>query len=103
MPGELAQIGMLKGDTTNWTPLRPLPAGKYYWHVAPRAGTALSGEQAARRAQAHDGQLPHRLRKQDLSTWVLPETVKKGARLLRRHTQERGWAKVSKTIALRAP
>ena len=37
MPGELAQIGMLKGDATKWTPARPLPAGKYYWHVASRA------------------------------------------------------------------
>jgi hypothetical protein len=43
-------------------------------------------------------------RKQDLSTCVLPETVKKGARLRFVVTlKSEGGAKASKTIALRAP
>jgi hypothetical protein len=153
MPGELAQIGMLKGDATKWTPSRPLPAGKYYWHVASRAGaqnrvyssvsafvirplisklsiTAKSsygrmflittswtaneqkvdflarlyqgGRRLGERKLTTDNVLIDS-RKQDLSTWVLPETVKKGARLRFVVTlKSEGGAKASKTIAIRA-
>ena len=141
MPGELAQIGMLKGDATKWTPSRPLPAGKYYWHVASRAGaqnrvysavssfvirplisklsisakssygrmflittswtaneqkvdflcTALSREQAARRAQADDGQLPHRLPQAGpLDVGPAGDGQEGRPPALRRHPQERG-------------
>jgi hypothetical protein len=153
MPGELAQIGMLKGDATNWTPSRPLPAGKYYWHVGSRAGAQnrvyssvsafvikpliskiaitakssygrmflittswMANEQkvdfSARLYQGSKRLGERKLttdnflidsRKQDLSTWILPETVKKGARLRFVVTlKSEGGAKASKTVALRA-
>ena len=38
MPGELAQTSMLKEGVSKWTPIQPLPAAKYYWHVASTAG-----------------------------------------------------------------
>jgi hypothetical protein len=153
MPGELAQIGMLKGDATKWTPSRPLPAGKYYWHVASRAGTQnrvyssvsafvirpliskvsitakssygrmflittswtanerkvdflarlyQGGRRLGERKLTTDNFLIDS-RKQDLSTWILPETVKKGARLRFVVTlKSEGGAKASKTIAIRA-
>ena len=154
MPGELAQIGVLKGDATKWTPSRPLPAEKYYWHVASRAGVqnrvysavssfvirplisklSISAKSSYGRmfvittswtaneqkvdflARLYQGskRLGERKlttdnflidsRKQDLSTWVLPETVKKGARLRFVVTlKSEGGAKASKTIGLRAP
>jgi hypothetical protein len=154
MPGELAQIGMLTGDATKWTPSRPMPAGKYYWHVASRAGaqnrvyssvgsfvirpliskiliTATSSygrmflittswaaneqkvDYIARLYQGSKRLGERKLttdnflidsRKQDLSTWVLPETVKKGARLRFVVTlKSEGGAKASKSKSLRAP
>jgi hypothetical protein len=154
MPGELAQIGVLKSDATKWTPSRPLPAEKYYWHVASRAGAqnrvysevssfvirplisklSISARSSYGRmfvittswtaneqkvdflARLYQGsrRLGERKlttdnflidsRKQDLSTWVLPETVKKGARLRFVVTlKSEGGAKASKTIGLRAP
>ena len=132
MPGELVEVGVLEADMTKWTPERPLPAGKYYWHVAGKtesvkhmftpvsafvirpAITKLSitvktyglqrtflitttwtanerkvaltarlfagSKKLAERKLDTDNFLID-VRKQDLSTWILPPTVKKGARL----------------------
>ena len=118
---------------TKWTPERPLPAGKYYWHVAGKTEerrsicSARSARSSSARAIsklsiavktyglqrtflitttwtanerkvaltarlfAGSKKLSERkldtdnflidVRKQDLSTWILPPTVKKGTRL----------------------
>jgi hypothetical protein len=154
MPGELAEIGFLKPDSTKWTPTRPLPAGKYFWHVGSRADTGarvyspvssfvitpvitkvsitaktsfgrmflittkwtanerkvdfvarlfLGSKRLGERRLTTDNVLIDSP-KQDLSTWVMPETVKKGARLRFVVTlRSEGGAKASKSIALRAP
>jgi hypothetical protein len=154
MPGELAEIGMLRSDATKWTPARPLPAGKYYWHVASRLDTGIrvysavssfvirplitklsittktsygrlflitTSWTANERKVDFVARLFHGRKrlaerklttdnflidspKQDLSTWIIPETVQKGARLRFTVTlRSEGGAKASKTIALRAP
>jgi hypothetical protein len=132
MPGELVEIGVLESDMTKWTPERPIPAGKYYWHVAgkteseqhlfspvssfvirPAIGkisvavktygpqrtflittTWTANERKVAftaRLFAGSKKLGERkldtdnflidVRKQDLSTWIIPPTVKKGTRL----------------------
>ena len=154
MPGELVEIGMLRGDTTKWTPTRPLAAGKYYWHAASRSDTGArvysevssfairpliskvsitaktsygrmflitTSWVANERRVDFKARLFHGTKrlgerklttdnllidspKQDLSTWVIPEMVKKGARLRYIVTlKSEGGAKASKSIALRAP
>jgi hypothetical protein len=154
MPGELAEIGMLKFDATKWTPARPLAAGKYFWHVGSRTNTGArvyspvssfvirpvitkisitaktsfgrmfvittkwtanerkvdfvarlfhGSKRVAERKLTTDNFLIDSP-KQDFSTWMVPESVPKGARLrFVVSLRSEGGAKASKTISLRAP
>jgi hypothetical protein len=44
MPGELAQTSLLKEGVSKWTPTQPLPAARYYWHVASTTGAGQPRE-----------------------------------------------------------
>jgi hypothetical protein len=129
---ELQDADILEQGEGKWTPERPIPAGKYYWHVASGSESVKHGFSAVNsfvirpaimfKSIAVKTYLPQRTflitttwyanmravnlvarlmagskqlgvkklktdnflidaRKQDLSTWVLPPTVKKGTRL----------------------
>lgn len=156
MPGELAQTSILKEGVSKWTPIQPLPAAKYYWHVASTAGQGQPREfsqtssfvirpfitkpsftvktyagqhmffvttswtanmrkvdlvaalfagsrKLAERKLATDNVLIDG-KKTDISTWIVPSTVKKGARLrLVVKLSGEGGARASATKPLRAP
>jgi hypothetical protein len=128
---ELQDSDILQPGDAKWTPIRPIPTGKYYWHVASGSASVKHGFSAVNsfiirpsirfksiavktypqrtflittswyanmrtvnlvaRLMAGSKQLDIKKlktdnflidgRKQDLSTWVLPPTVKKGTRL----------------------
>ena len=155
MPAELVEIGVLESDMTKWTPERPLPAGKYYWHVAGKtaedrhlfspvssfvirpsiskmsiavktyglqrtflitttwtanerkgfftARLFAGSKKLAERKLATDNFLVD-APKQDLSTWIIPPTVKKGTRLrFVVQVKTQGGATRTITKTLRAP
>jgi hypothetical protein len=156
MPGELAQTSLLKEGVSKWTPTQPLPAAKYYWHVASTTGLGQPREfsqtssfvirplirkpsftvktyagqrmffvtttwtanirkvdlnavfyAGSKRLAARELTTDNFLidgKKNDISTWIVPATVKKGTllRLVVRLSGE-GGARATATKSLRAP
>lgn len=156
MPGELAQTSILKEGVSKWTPVQPLPAAKYFWHVASTAGQGeprefsqtssfvirplitkpsftvntyagqrvffvttswtanirkvdlaaalcVGGKRLAERKLTTDNFLIDG-KKTDISTWIVPSTVKRGSRLrLVVKLSGEGGARASATKSLRAP
>jgi len=156
MPGELAQTALLVAGASNWKATQPLPAAKYYWHIASTSGRGQPREfsktssfvirpliaKPSLAVKTYAGQRmfyvatswtanirtvdfsatlfagSKRLgtrelttdnflidgKKTDISTWIVPPTVKKGARLrLVVRLSGEGGAKATATKSLRAP
>lgn len=156
MPGELAQTGLLVAGASKWTPTQPLPAAKYYWHIASTGGRGQPREfsqtssfvirpliarptfvvktyagqrvffvtttwtanirkvdfsavlfAGAKRLGARELTTDNFLidgKKTDISTWIIPSTVKKGTRLrLVVKLSGEGGARARATKSLRAP
>jgi hypothetical protein len=156
MPGELADTGQLAAGASKWTPTRPLPAAKYFWHVASTSGQGQPREFGQTSSfvirpliakpsfvvKTYAGQRmlfvttswsanirkveftatlyagSKRLgakklvtdnflidgKKNDISTWIIPPTVKKGTRLrLVVKLSGEGGARAAATKSLRAP
>jgi hypothetical protein len=156
MPGELAQTALLVAGASKWTPTQPLPAAKYYWHIASTGGRGQPREfsqtssfvihpliakptfvvktyagqrvffvtttwtanirrvdfsavlfAGAKRLGARELTTDNFLidgKKNDISTWIIPSTVKKGTRLsLVVKLSGAGGARARAKKSLRAP
>jgi hypothetical protein len=156
MPGELAQTSLVKEGASMWTAIQPLPAAKYYWHVASTSGRGQPREfsrtssftirpliskpwftvktyagqrmffvttswsanirkvdfsamlfAGAKRLATRELTTDNFLidaKKIDISTWIIPPTVRKGTRLrLVVKLSGEGGTRATATKALRAP